>query len=160
MTRFTLMLLALGVAAVLAACNGEEAAEGGAAGVAVEGEADEKPAISMPGGDPPEELVIEDLSEGDGEEVPPGAQVTTHYVGVSWTHEEEFDSSWDRGEPITFPLDGVIVGWQEGIPGMRVGGRRMLIIPPEQAYGAASPSPAIAENDTLVFVIDLVAVEG
>ncbi len=130
-----------------------------AAGVEVTGELDAKPAITLPGGEPPSDLIVVDLVEGDGEEVPAGATVTTHYVGVSWTNDgEEFDSSWDRGQPATFPLSGVIAGWTEGIPGMKVGGRRLLVIPPDQAYGASAPSPAIAANDTLVFVIDLVEV--
>lgn len=129
------------------------------AGVTVEGDLDTKPEISLPGGEPPSELVVVDLVEGDGDEATAGAEVTTHYVGVSWLNEgEEFDASWDRGEPITFPLAGVIQGWQDGIPGMRVGGRRLLIIPPEMGYGAQSPTPAIAPNDTLVFVIDLIDV--
>ena len=128
-------------------------------GVEVTGDLDAKPAITLPDGEPPTELVVVDLVEGDGEEVPAGATVTTHYVGVSWTNDgAEFDSSWDRGEPATFPLSGVIAGWTDGIPGMKVGGRRMLIIPPDQAYGASAPSPAIAANDTLVFVIDMVEV--
>jgi peptidylprolyl isomerase len=126
------------------------------AGVEVSGGLDEKPEVGMPGGEPPAELVVVDLVEGDGAEAAPGATVTTHYVGVSWTNDRQFDASWDRGEPITFPLSNVIAGWQEGIPGMKVGGRRLLIIPPDLGYGAQSPSPDIAPNDTLVFVIDLV----
>ncbi|CAN5346929.1 FKBP-type peptidyl-prolyl cis-trans isomerase [soil metagenome] len=127
-------------------------------GVEVEGELGEKPEITLPGGEPPTELVVVDLIEGDGPEAPAGATVTTHYVGVSWLNDgEQFDASWDRGDPISFPLSGVIAGWTQGIPGMREGGRRLLIIPPELAYGAQPPSPAIAENDTLVFVIDLVS---
>jgi peptidylprolyl isomerase len=162
-----LVALVLLVALLAAACGDDdsdrptESAPTGAdaAGVAVSGEAESKPEIALPGGDPPAELKVVDLIEGDGEEVPEGATVTTDYVGVSWLNEgQEFDSSWDRGEPATFPLSGVIPGWTEGIPGMNVGGRRLLIIPPELAYGAQPPTPAIAENDTLVFVIDLVSV--
>ena len=132
-----------------------------ARGVEVEGDLDSKPEIMLPGGEPPAELVVVDIVEGDGEVVPFDAAVTTDYVGVSWTNDgEEFDSSWDRGEPATFPLSGVIPGWTEGIPGMKVGGRRLLIIPPDMAYGASAPSPAIAANDTLVFVIDMVEIAG
>ena len=132
-----------------------------ARGVEVTDDLEVKPEISLPGGEPPPELVVVDIVEGDGEVVPDGATVTTDYVGVSWTNDgEEFDSSWDRGEPATFPLSGVIQGWTECIPGMKVGGRRLLIIPPDQAYGAAAPSPAIAANDTLVFVIDMVGIAG
>lgn len=128
-----------------------------AAGVAVDGEAGTKPTITLPGGPPPEDLVVVDIVEGDGVQVPVGATVTTHYVGVSWANDgEQFDASWDRGTPIQFPLAGVIRGWTDGIPGMRVGGRRLLVIPPPQGYGAQSPTPAIAPNDTLVFVIDMI----
>lgn len=125
-------------------------------GVTVTGAMDEKPQITVPDTEPPTELEITDLVVGDGEEVPPGATVTTHYTGVSWSTGEEFDSSWSRGEPTSFPLDGVISGWTEGIPGMKVGGRRLLVIPPEQAYGDQSPTPAIKPGETLVFVIDMV----
>lgn len=125
-------------------------------GVATSSELGVPPAIEVPGGEPPAELVIIDVVEGDGPEVEPGAEVTIHYTGVSWLNEgAEFDSSWVRGEPATFPLDGLIAGWQEGIPGMQPGGRRMLIIPPDLGYGDTSPSPDIAASDTLVFVIDL-----
>lgn len=132
-----------------------------AAGVTVEGGDGSKPEITLPGGEPPTELVAVDLVEGDGDVVPEGATVTTDYVGVSWLNDgQEFDSSWDRGEPATFPLSNVIPGWTEGIPGMREGGRRLLIIPPGQAYGEQPPpGAAIAANDTLVFVIDLVSAE-
>ena len=129
----------------------------GTSGVEVTGPQDAEPEIALPDAEPPTELIVEDLVEGEGDVIEPGAQVTTHYVGVSWTNDgEEFDSSWDRGAPATFGLDQVIAGWTEGIPGMRVGGRRLLVIPPDMAYGEQSPSPAIAANDTLVFVIDMV----
>jgi peptidylprolyl isomerase len=128
-----------------------------ATGVAVDGEAGTKPTITLPGGPPPEDLVVVDIVEGDGVQVPGGATVTTHYVGISWANDgKQFDASWDRGTPIQFPLAGVIQGWTDGIPGMRVGGRRLLVIPPAQGYGAQSPTPAIAPNDTLVFVIDMI----
>jgi len=126
-------------------------------GVAIDGEAGAKPTITLPAGPPPEDLLVVDIVEGDGVQVPVGATVTTHYVGVSWANDgEQFDASWDRGTPIQFPLAGVIQGWTDGIPGMRVGGRRLLVIPPSQGYGAQSPTPAIAPNDTLVFVIDMI----
>lgn len=125
----------------------------------VEGDLGAKPSITLPDGQPPEELTIVDLVEGDGAEVPTRATVTTHYVGVSWANGgSQFDASWDRGQPLSFGLHQVIQGWGQGIPGMRVGGRRMLVIPPHLGYGAQSPTPAIAKNDTLVFVIDLVDV--
>ncbi|CAN5346920.1 FKBP-type peptidyl-prolyl cis-trans isomerase [soil metagenome] len=130
-----------------------------AASPSVEGDLGSKPTITLPGGEAPEDLVITDLLEGDGAEVPTGATVTVHYVGVSWTNGgREFDASYDRGDTISFGLNQVIAGWTQGIPGMKVGGRRMLVIPPHMGYGAQSPTPAIAPNDTLVFVIDLIDV--
>jgi peptidylprolyl isomerase len=105
------------------------------------------------------ELVITDEVEGSGDEVTPGATVTAHYVGVSASTGSQFDASWDRGDPISFPLDGVIRGWSEGLVGMKVGGRRTLVIPGDMAYGANPPPGAgIAPNETLVFTVDLVDV--
>lgn len=125
--------------------------------VTVQGELGSKPTITIPDTEPPAELVIEDLVEGDGAETGEKATVTVHYVGVSWTNDgQQFDASWDSGSTISFGLNQVIAGWTKGIPGMRVGGRRLLIIPPDMGYGRQSPTPAIAANDTLVFVIDLV----
>jgi peptidylprolyl isomerase len=117
----------------------------------------EKPEVDFPGGEPPTDLKITDLVTGDGAEAVPGAQVLVHYVGVEFDTGEEFDSSWGRGEPIEFPLKGLIKGWQEGIPGMRVGGRRQLVIPPELAYGPAGAGHRLSGR-TLVFVIDLLDV--
>lgn len=105
------------------------------------------------------ELVITDDVVGTGDEVTPGATVTAHYVGVSASSGAQFDASWDRGAPISFPLDGVIRGWSEGLVGMKVGGRRTLVIPGDRAYGANPPPGAgIAPNETLVFTVDLVDV--
>ncbi len=112
-----------------------------------------KPEIDFIEGPAPSELVITDLIVGDGAEALPGAQVDVHYVGVEFDSGEQFDSSWDRGESISFPLQGLIAGWQEGIPGMRVGGRRQLIIPPALAYGESGGHKL--SGKTLVFVIDL-----
>src|SRR5699024_6407679 len=94
---------------------------------------------------------------GDGVEAQAGAVVEVHYGGVEYESNQEFDSSWDRGQTIEFPLTGLISGWQEGIPGMRVGGRRQLAIPPEMAYGPAGGGPPLSGR-TLVFVIDLINV--
>ncbi len=125
--------------------------------VTVQGDLGSKPTITIPDTEPPAELVIEDLVEGDGAETGENATVTVHYVGVSWTNDgQQFDASWDSGSTISFGLNQVIAGWTKGIPGVRVGGRRLLIIPPDMGYGRQSPTPAIAANDTLVFVIDLV----
>ncbi len=117
----------------------------------------DKPEIDFPGGDAPDELVISDLVLGEGTEATPGADVTVHYVGVEFDSGEEFDSSWNRGESISFPLRGLIQGWQEGIPGMRVGGRRQLTIPPDLAYGPAGGGHRLS-GKTLIFVIDLLGV--
>jgi peptidylprolyl isomerase len=114
------------------------------------------PVIDFQEGPAPTELVIRDIVVGDGAEATPGASVLVHYAGVDFATGEEFDSSWSRGEPIRFPLKGLIAGWQDGIPGMRVGGRRELIIPPRLAYGE-SGGHRLA-GCTLVFVIDLLAV--
>lgn len=131
----------------------------GDAGVEVEGALDARPTINLPGGEPPTELLYTDLAEGDGQAVPAGATVTTHYVGVSWSTGQEFDASWNRGQPAQFLLSRVIAGWTEGIPGMKVGGRRLLVIPSELAYGQSPPpGAAIAPGEALVFVIDLVSV--
>lgn len=112
-----------------------------------------KPEIDFIDGPPPTELVITDLVVGDGAEAHAGEKVTVHYVGVDFENGEQFDSSWDRGQPIAFPLNGLIQGWQDGIPGMRVGGRRQLVIPPRLAYGESGGHRL--SGRTLVFVIDL-----
>ena len=116
---------------------------------------DEEPEIEVPDGAPPCELVIQDIFEGSGAEAAEGAAVTVNYVGVSWSTGEKFDSSWERGQTATFPLGQVVEGWQEGIPGMKEGGRRQLIIPPELGYGAVGRPPRIVPNETLIFIIDL-----
>lgn len=110
--------------------------------------------------DPATELVIEDLVEGDGDEAVAGAQITVHYVGKSLSTGEEFDASWDRGDYFSFVLgEGrVIQGWDEGFAGMKVGGRRMLTIPSDMGYGEQGSPPNIAPNETLIFVVDLLAV--
>jgi peptidylprolyl isomerase len=115
-----------------------------------------KPEIDVPDGPAPDELLIEDLVIGDGAEAVAGGTVKVHYVGVEYETGEEFDSSWNRADPIEFPLRGLIKGWQDGIPGMRVGGRRKLVIPPAQAYGPAGGGHRLSGR-TLIFVIDLLA---
>ena len=116
-----------------------------------------KPEIDFIEGPPPTELVITDITVGDGPEATPGARVNVHYVGVDFETGDEFDSSWSRGESIEFPLNGLVRGWQEGIPGMKVGGRRQLVCPPEWAYGPAGGGHRLSGR-TLVFVIDLLGV--
>ena len=116
-----------------------------------------KPEIDFYEGDAPDVLVTRDIDVGTGAEAAPGATVEVHYLGVDLETGEEFDSSWSRGESITFPLRGLIAGWQEGIPGMRVGGRRELVIPPHLAYGPSGGGHALSGR-TLIFVIDLLGV--
>jgi hypothetical protein len=117
----------------------------------------EKPVIKLPSGPAPEDLVITDIVVGEGETAQPNGMVEVHYVGVDFETGQEFDSSWDRGQSIEFPLAGLIPGWQEGIPGMKVGGRRQLVIPPEAAYGPEGGGHHLSGR-TLVFVIDLLSV--
>lgn len=150
--RIVLVCLAL----VFVACASDEPAQS----ISSPSEAS-KPTVEVPGGEPPSELVTEDVVEGTGAEAKAGDIVTVNYVGVSWSTQEEFDSSWGTGQAATFPLDQVIPGWQQGIPGMKEGGRRRLVIPPDLAYGAnPPPGSGIAPNETLVFVVDLVKVGG
>ncbi|TDD71472.1 FKBP-type peptidyl-prolyl cis-trans isomerase [Actinomadura darangshiensis] len=120
----------------------------------------ERPEIDFPEGQPPTYLDITDITEGDGPEAAKGSTVSMHYVGVSWSSGEEFDASWNRGGTLDFQLGSgrVIKGWDMGIAGMKVGGRRKLVIPPHLAYGDRSPSPAIKPGETLIFVVDLVGV--
>ncbi|MFM7617685.1 MAG: FKBP-type peptidyl-prolyl cis-trans isomerase [Actinomycetes bacterium] len=122
--------------------------------------ADTKPTITIPEGAPPAELVVEDLEVGDGTEAVAGANVTVHYVGVAWSDQQQFDASWDRDDFFEFPLGRghVISGWDEGVQGMRVGGRRRITIPPHLGYGAAGAGGVIKGGETLVFVVDLIAV--
>lgn len=119
-----------------------------------------KPEVTVPDGEPPQQLEQTDLIEGTGAEAKSGDEVTVQYVGVGYESGEEFDSSWSRNEPFSFTLGAgeVIPGWDQGVAGMNVGGRRELVIPPELAYGEAGSPPAIGPNETLIFVVDLVEV--
>ena len=118
-----------------------------------------KPTVVPPTGAPPTKLVIKDLIKGTGPAATASSTVTVQYVGVLYANGKQFDASWNdgAGKPVTFPLSGVIPGWQQGIPGMRVGGRRELIIPPSLGYGSTAQAK-IPANSTLVFVIDLHAI--
>ncbi|HET7476462.1 MAG TPA: FKBP-type peptidyl-prolyl cis-trans isomerase [Dermatophilaceae bacterium] len=120
----------------------------------------EKPEIDFPEGPPPTDLEITDLTVGDGAEAKPGSQVLVHYVGVAHSTGEEFDASYNRGEPLDFPLGAgrVIQGWDRGVAGMKVGGRRQLVIPPQLGYGDRGAGGVIKPGETLIFVVDLVAV--
>ena len=146
-------------AALLSACGSSTGTADDPTTQATQEDTLSKPTVTVPEGDPPTELVIEDLVEGDGELLEPGGLATMHYVGVSYSTGEQFDASWDRGAPFTTTIPGQLIeGWNEGIPGMRVGGRRQLVIPADLAYGDQSPTPAIAPGETLVFVVDLLDV--
>ena len=120
----------------------------------------DKPEIGPIQGDPPADLVIEDITVGEGAEAAPGQYVSVHYVGVSHSNGAQFDASWDRGEPFEFPLGGgqVIAGWDRGVAGMKVGGRRQLVIPPHLGYGDRGAGAVIKPGETLIFVVDLLGV--
>ncbi|WP_318206895.1 FKBP-type peptidyl-prolyl cis-trans isomerase [Streptomyces sp. SJL17-1] len=120
----------------------------------------EKPEIDFPGGEPPKDLEIKDIWEGDGDLAEAGDFVKVHYVGVSFESGEEFDASWNRGAPLDFHLGAgqVIKGWDQGVQGMKVGGRRQLVIPAHLAYGDRGAGGKIAPGETLIFVCDLVGV--
>ena len=116
-----------------------------------------KPEIEFYDGDAPVELVSIDIDLGSGEEAKAGDRVDVHYLGVDFESGEEFDSSWSRGQSVDFPLRSLIAGWQEGIPGMKIGGRRQLIVPPALAYGVTGSGHQLSGR-TLIFVIDLLGV--
>ncbi|MFI5686320.1 FKBP-type peptidyl-prolyl cis-trans isomerase [Streptomyces sp. NPDC051636] len=120
----------------------------------------DKPEIDFPGGEPPADLEIKDIWEGDGEVAEAGDFVKVHYVGVAFSTGEEFDASWNRGTPLDFQLGvgQVIQGWDKGVQGMKVGGRRQLVIPAHLAYGDRGAGGRIAPGETLIFVCDLVGV--
>jgi peptidylprolyl isomerase len=128
-------------------------------GVSVSGTGGSKPTIEVTDTTPATELGVEDLCDGNGTTVAEGDTVTVDYLGVSLSTGETFDSSYDGGQPVTFGLDQVIPGWSQGLVGMQEGGTRLLVIPGDLAYGENSPTPAIGPNETLVFVVDLIAVQ-
>jgi peptidylprolyl isomerase len=119
----------------------------------------EKPEIEFPEGEPPADLEVTDIWEGDGKEAVAGAHVSVHYVGVAFSTGEEFDASWNRGPALQFRLGAgqVISGWDTGVQGMKVGGRRKLVIPPHQAYGDRGAGRVIKPGETLIFVVDLIS---
>lgn len=121
----------------------------------------EKPHVYVPPGEaPPTELVIEEIEEGEGAEATTGSFVDVHYVGVAWSTRKQFDASWDRGETFGFPLGAghVIKGWDQGVVGMKVGGRRKITIPPNLGYGKAGAGGVIKGGETLVFIVDLLGI--
>jgi peptidylprolyl isomerase len=121
----------------------------------------DKPAIGPIEGAAPADLVVEDITIGDGDEAKPGHRVTVHYVGVAHSSGAEFDASYNRGEPFEFGLGAgqVIAGWDRGVAGMRVGGRRKLVIPPDLGYGQRGAGGAIKPGETLIFVVDLLGLQ-
>jgi peptidylprolyl isomerase len=163
-----MLILSLCVALAIAGCGGSDdssstdaSTEASAAAPSESTESMQtKPKVTVPKGAPPKKLEEKELVEGTGAEAKSGDEVSVQYVGVDYKTGKEFDASWDRGEPFPFTLGAgeVIPGWDQGVEGMKVGGRRELIIPPELAYGAAGAPPAIAPNATLVFVVDLLGV--
>jgi peptidylprolyl isomerase len=141
------------------ATTGTTPAEDDGTGVVVTGAKDleKKPQMEITAETQADELIKKDLVVGDGATAEKGDKVTVQYVGVGFNSEQEFDASWDRGEPFAFTLGAgeVITGWDEGVAGMKEGGRRLLVIPGDQAYGAQGSPPAIGPNETLAFVVDL-----
>ena len=120
-----------------------------------------KPKVNVPSGPPPKNMVVKNLITGTGPKAKKGDVVTVQYVGVDYKTGKQFDASWDRGQPFPFTLGAgqVIPGWDQGVVGMQVGGRRELIIPPNLAYGPQGSPPAIGKNATLIFVIDLLSIK-
>jgi peptidylprolyl isomerase len=165
--KTTLTLLALCLILAVAGCGDDSGDSGDGTSASVpaqsgeEAESRTKPRVTVPKGKAPAELIEEDLIEGTGATAENGDEVTVQYVGVGFDSQEEFDASWNTGEPFTFTLgEGkVILGWERGLEGMKVGGRRQLVIPAPMAYGAAGFPPKIRPNEALVFVIDLLKAE-
>jgi peptidylprolyl isomerase len=179
-TKLITLTLALVLSAGIAACgeddepasSGDEAAatptptetasEAGVEAIvqAIGKDTKSKPEVPAPQGDPPPELVVRDIVQGKGPKAKAGDELSMQYVGTSWSNGQQFDASWDRGaQPFTFQLGAgmVIPGWDQGLVGLRKGGRRLLIIPPEMGYGPnGTPDGTIAPNETLVFVVDRV----
>lgn len=161
-TRRSAVAIVAALALALAACNGDEADDAVVddppeSAVDLDAKPEMDAILDDDRGEPPTSLEVRDLVEGDGDTADAGDLVTVHYVGVDWESGEQFDASWDRGQPFSFQLGTgqVIPGWDEGVDGMQVGGRRVLVIPPDQAYGDAGAGDVIGPGATLVFVVDL-----
>jgi len=159
-----LILIALACTALAAAGCGSDKEEPASSTQTPEAAATpeaRKPEITVPKGKAPEKLVVKDIKAGSGPVAEPGKNVQVQYVGISFKNGRQFDASWDRGEPFSFQLGAgqVIPGWDEGVKGMKVGGRRQLVIPPDLAYGKQGSPPTIGPDETLVFVIDLLGVQ-
>ena len=151
-----LAVLAIGFAS-FTTLGGDDTVSGSAAGLpAVTGNAGEAPTITPPTGAAPTTLQTQDIIVGTGTEILPTSTLTVHYTLMAWSSGEILESSLSGGQPATFPLSGVIAGWQEGLPGAKVGGRRLLVIPPSSGYGPLAGHPL--EKETLIFVVDIIAV--
>jgi peptidylprolyl isomerase len=168
--RTLLTALVLALVLGLAGCGGDDEAETAATATPEATETptpapdnkdlSQKPVVPAPEGQPPAGLEVEDIVKGKGKRARKGDEVTVQYVGVSFSTGQQFDASWDSGQPFPFTLGQgmVIPGWDQGVAGMRKGGRRMLTIPPDLAYGPAGSPPAIGPNETLVFIVDMVEI--
>jgi peptidylprolyl isomerase len=144
--------------ATITSFGGKDTVSESAAGLpAVTGNAGEAPTITPPTGAAPATLQSKDIIVGTGTEVLPTSTLTVHYTLMTWSNGKLIESSWSGGQPATFPLSGVIAGWQEGLPGAKVGGRRLLVIPADKGYGPNGSGP-IGPNETLIFVVDIIAV--
>lgn len=152
-------IFALSITFLTACGKGEDNVSQSAAvtGPVVTGEAGQAPTITAPTGTPPTILEKEDIIIGTGAEVLPTSTLTVHYTLMSWSNGAIVESSWTGGTPATFPLSGVIAGWQQGLPGAKVGGRRLLVIPADLGYGPSGSGP-IGANETLIFVVDIIGV--
>ncbi len=152
------LTISLMIAAVLlSSCGGKSVSDTQANLPVVTGAAGSAPTISAPSGTPPTTLVTKDIIEGKGSAAVATSVMTVHYTLMAWSTGKVVESSWTSGSPATFPLANVIKGWQQGIPGMKIGGRRLLVIPPDLGYGAAGGGP-IGPNETLIFVVDVVGI--
>jgi peptidylprolyl isomerase len=161
LSRAALIVLSAALALAPAAC-GKDDKKSDTASQASGGGVDltKEPTVEVPDGDPPPTLQSKDIVVGTGPEAVAGKKVSVQYVGVSFSTKKQFDASWGKGSPFSFTLGAgnVIDGWDRGVAGMKVGGRRQLVIPPDLAYGPGGYPPVIAPNETLVFVVDLVGV--
>jgi peptidylprolyl isomerase len=158
-----MLALCIALAIAVAGCGGGSDSSSESTGSSGPSNTDtsKKPVVIVPKGVSPKTFAYKDIVEGSGPAAKSGDKVSVQYVGVGFDTEKEFDSSWSRNEPFSFTLGGgeVIKGWDQGVEGMKVGGRRELLIPPDLAYGAAGQPPSIGPNETLIFIIDLLKVE-
>jgi len=151
-------IIALSITSLTACGGNDQVSDTAAAGLpVVTGNAGEAPTIAAPSGTPPANLETSDIIVGTGTEVVATSTLTVHYTLMSWSNGAIVESSWSSGQPATFPLSGVIAGWQQGLPGAKVGGRRLLVIPADLGYGPNGSGP-IGPNETLIFVVDIIGV--